>query len=60
MRRQYEVFEQQYRQGETDLLEVLNYRRQYRLSQLNANIAEFQLAQYLIEWLYFDGQLRQF
>ncbi len=60
LRRQYEVFEQQYRQGETDLLEVLNYRRQYRLSQLNANIAEFQLAQYLIEWLYFDGQLRQF
>lgn len=59
LQRQYQIFEDQYREGQTDILEVLNYRRQYRLSQLNANTADYQLIQYLIEWLYFDGQLRQ-
>ncbi len=59
LHRQYQIFEDQYREGQTDILEVLNYRRQYRLSQLNANTADYQLIQYLIEWLYFDGQLRQ-
>jgi len=58
LQRQYELFESQYREGQTDILEVLNYRRQYRLSQLNANIANYQLNQYFIEWMYFDGQLR--
>jgi outer membrane protein TolC len=57
--RQYQLFEDQYRAGETDILEVLDYRRQYRLSQLNKNNSEFQLNQYLIEWLYLDGLLRQ-
>ena len=59
LQRQYEIFENQYREGQTNILEVLNYRRQFRLSQLNANTADFQLNQYLIEWLYYDGQLRQ-
>jgi outer membrane protein TolC len=59
LRRQYEIFENQYREGQTSILEVLTYRRQLRLSQLNANSANFQLIQYLIEWVYYDGQLRQ-
>ncbi len=59
LERQYQIFENQYREGQSDILEVLNYRRQYRLSQLNANLANYQIIQYLIDWLYFDGQLRQ-
>lgn len=55
---QYEVVRAQYREGRIDILEVLNYQRQFRLSQLNINTANHQIALYLIELLYLNGQLR--
>jgi|GEM_PF-920519 len=58
LREQFEVIQAQYREGRIDILEVLNYQRQYRLSQLNINMANYQIALYLTELMYLKGQLR--